>query len=109
MMGRIRFSNVSFRYIDNNTEIMENLSFEVKENSFVAIIGESGVGKTTILNLIFRLYDPHQGSIEIDGVDIKTLKFDFRKQISFVSQSPYLFNGTVLENLTFGHPEASFT
>jgi len=59
-------------------------------------MGESGVGKTTILNLIFRLYDPFQGSIEIDGVDIKTLNFDFRRQISFVSQAPYLFNGTVL-------------
>lgn len=59
-------------------------------------MGESGVGKTTILNLIFRLYDPYQGSILIDNVDIKNLNFDFRKEISFVSQAPYLFNGTVL-------------
>ena len=88
---------------------MEKLSFEVKENAFVAVMGESGVGKTTILNLIFRLYDPYQGSIQIDGIDIKTLKFDFRKQISFVSQSPYLFNGTVLENLSFGFPDASLS
>jgi ABC-type multidrug transport system fused ATPase/permease subunit len=99
---------VSFRYIDQKTEVMENLSFEIKENSFVAIMGESGSGKSTILNLIFRLYDPYQGSIEIDGIDIKKLKFDFRKDISFVSQSPYLFNGTVLENLKFGFPDAKF-
>lgn len=71
-------------------------------------MGESGVGKSTILNLIFRLYDPEHGSIEIDSVDIKRLKFDFRKEISFVSQAPYLFNGTVLENLKFGFPEAKF-
>lgn len=88
---------------------MKDLSFDIKENSFVAVIGESGVGKTTILNLIFRLYDPHHGSIYIDNVDIKTLNFDFRKEISFVSQAPYLFNGTVLENLTFGFPGASFS
>jgi ATP-binding cassette subfamily B protein len=61
--GRIKFNNVAFKYIDNNSQIMENLSFDVKPDSFVAIMGESGVGKTTILNLIFRLYDPHQGSI----------------------------------------------
>lgn len=96
MQGAIKFNNVGFRYIDQKDEIMENLSFEIKENTFVAIMGESGVGKTTILNLIFRLYDPYQGSILIDNVDIKNLNFDFRKEISFVSQAPYLFNGTVL-------------
>ena len=58
---------------------MENLSFGIKENSFVAIMGESGAGKSTILNLIFRLYDPQNGSVELDGVDIKNLNFDFRK------------------------------
>lgn len=79
MEGRIKFNNVSFKYIDKKDEIMENLSFEIKKNSFIAVMGESGVGKTTILNLIFRLYDPYQGSIEIDGIDIKNLNFDFRK------------------------------
>lgn len=79
MEGKINFNNVSFKYIDQKDEIMEDVSFQIKENSFVAVMGESGVGKTTILNLIFRLYDPYEGSIEIDGVDIKNLNFDFRK------------------------------
>ena len=74
----------------------------------MAIMGESGAGKSTILNLMFRLYDPIQGKISIDGHDLKELNFEFRKQISFVSQAPYLFNGTVLENLQFGHPTATF-
>ena len=79
MEGKINFNNVSFKYIEQKDEIMEDVSFQIKENSFVAVMGESGVGKTTILNLIFRLYDPYEGSIEIDGVDIKNLNFDFRK------------------------------
>lgn len=73
----------------------------------MAITGKSGIGKTTILNLIFRIYDPREGTIEIDGKDIKTLTFDFRRHITFVSQHPYLFNGTVMENLKFGNPECT--
>ena len=62
----------------------------------MGIVGKSGIGKSTILNLIFRLYDPSEGSISIDGHNIKNLKFDFRRSITFVSQNPYLFNGTVM-------------
>jgi len=62
----------------------------------VAIRGRSGAGKTSVLNLIFRLYDAQQGQILIDGEDIKDLTFSFRNHVSFVSQNPYLFNGTVM-------------
>lgn len=58
MKGHIKFRNVSFKYIDQNVEVMRGLSFDIKENSFVAIMGESGTGKSTILNLMFRLFDP---------------------------------------------------
>jgi len=70
----------------------------------VAIVGRSGIGKSTILNLIFRLYDPIDGTIEIDGQNIKNLNFDFRKEITIVSQTPYIFNGSVMENLKYGNP-----
>jgi ABC-type multidrug transport system fused ATPase/permease subunit len=82
---------------------LNDLNFTIKANKFVAIVGRSGIGKTTILNLIFRLYDPNAGIIELDGQNLKNLNFDYRKSISFVSQSPYLFNGTVMENLKFGN------
>lgn len=73
----------------------------------MAIVGRSGAGKTSILNLIYRLYDPHTGDIELDGVNLKELTFTFRNHVSFVSQSPYLFNGTVMENLKYGSPLTS--
>ncbi len=65
-------------------------------------MGRSGAGKTSILNLIFRLYDPREGKILLDGEDMRELNFGFRDNFAFVSQSPYLFNGTVMENLLFG-------
>ena len=91
----------------DGSHIIDNISFTVEPNGFVAVIGESGSGKSTILNLIFRLYDPHQGEILIDDENIKHLSFDFRIHITFVSQSPYLFNGTVLENLQYAHPAST--
>jgi ATP-binding cassette subfamily B protein len=105
--GEITFKNVSFRYINDSNHILNQLSFTVKPNKFVAIIGKSGIGKTTILNLIFRLYDPREGVVELDGKDLKSLNFNFRKHITFVSQHPYLFNGTVMENLKFGNPSCT--
>ena len=80
----------------DGSHILENVSFTVEPNGFVAVIGESGSGKSTVLNLIFRLYDAHKGEIFLDDENIKNLSFDFRKHITFVSQTPYLFNGTVL-------------
>lgn len=73
----------------------------------MAVMGRSGSGKTSILNLIFRLYDPQEGDIEIDGKNIRDLNFSFRNHVSFVSQTPYLFNGTVMENLKYGNPKAT--
>ena len=73
----------------------------------MAIVGKSGIGKTTILNLIFRLYDPREGGIYLEGRNLRDLNFGFRKHITFVSQHPYLFNGTVMNNLKFGNPDCT--
>lgn len=105
--GKIEFRNVSFKYILDGSQILDNISFTVEPNQFVAVIGESGSGKSTILNMIFRLYDAQKGEILLDGENIKNLSFDFRKHITFVSQAPYLFNGTVLENLQYAHPAST--
>ena len=102
--GFIEFKNVSFSYLHDNNFIFNDVNFTIEEGSFVAVIGRSGSGKTSILNLIFRLYDPQQGTILIDGQNLQSLNFNFRNHVSFVSQSPYLFNGTVMENLKYGNP-----
>ena len=77
----------------------------MKKGEFLGIIGESGSGKSTVLNLIFRLFDPMEGRITLDGHDIREIKLSFRNYITFVSQQPYLFNGSVLENLQYGNSE----
>ena len=105
--GRIEFKDVHFKYINESEHVLLDLNFEVPEGKFVGIVGKSGIGKTTILNLIFRLYDAQQGQVLLDGRNIKSLTFDFRKHIAFVSQTPYLTNSTVMENLKFGSPDCS--
>lgn len=102
--GKIEFKDVGFSYLKDSNHIFKNVSFTIEEGSFVAIMGRSGSGKTSILNLVFRLYDPQEGSIELDGKNIKDLNFSFRNHVSFISQNPYLFNGTVMENLKYGNP-----
>jgi ABC-type multidrug transport system fused ATPase/permease subunit len=73
--GAITFRDVSFRYVNESNNIFNNLNFSVKPGSFIAIVGRSGIGKTTILNLMFRLYDPREGTIYLDGHNIKELNF----------------------------------
>lgn len=107
LKGEIEFKNVGFRYLNEASNILEDLSFKVEPGQFVGVVGRSGAGKTSILNLIFRLYDPREGQILLDGEDLKELSFGFRDSFAFVSQSPYLFNGTVMENLMFGSKESS--
>ena len=105
--GQIQFKDVHFKYINESEHVLLDLNFEVPEGKFVGIVGKSGIGKTTILNLIFRLYDAQEGQVLLDGHNVKSLTFDFRKHISFVSQTPYLTNSTVMENLKFGNPDCS--
>lgn len=100
--GKIEFNNVSFKYDDEN-EVLDRISFVASPGTQTALVGSSGAGKTTISNLINRLYDIDRGLITIDGRDIKsvTLK-SLRKSVGVVTQEPYLFNGTIRENLLYG-------
>lgn len=105
--GEIEFRDVSFRYV-KDIPILKNISFKVNQGETLALVGPTGVGKTTIARLIPRFYDPNSGEILIDGIDIRRLDLvSLRKQISMVSQDVFLFNGTVKENIKYGCPNAT--
>ncbi|MBO3769609.1 MAG: ABC transporter ATP-binding protein [Candidatus Brockarchaeota archaeon] len=104
--GRIELRNVYFDYDGN--PVFQGLNFKVEPGEIVAIVGPTGAGKTTLTNLIMRLYDPKSGEVLIDGYNVKEFAFkSLRKQIALVPQEPVLFNETVLENIRLGNPEAS--
>ena len=106
--GNIEFKNVTFEYPDDHNVVFSNLNLKIRAGEKVAIVGPSGGGKTTLCNLIPRFYDPTEGTITIDGKDIKkvTLK-SLRKNIGMVQQDVYLFSGTIYENIHYGRPDAS--
>jgi len=106
--GDIEFKNVSFTYTDDKNTIFEHLNLHIRPGERVAIVGPSGGGKTTLCNLIPRFYDVSDGTIHIDGEDIRnfTLK-SLRENIGIVQQDVYLFSGSVYENIAYGRPEAT--
>ncbi len=105
--GRIQFENVSFSY-NSKYPVLRNLSFDVEPGQVAALAGPTGAGKTTIISLIPRFYDPDSGVIRIDGWDVRRLKQkSLRQQISFVLQETLLFHAPVWENIAYGKPEAS--
>ena len=105
--GKIEFDHVNFAY-DDKIPVLKDMSFEIESGQVAAIVGPSGVGKTTIISLIPRLYDPQSGTIKIDGVDIRRYKLkSLREQISFVLQETLLFHTSVWENIAYGKPDAS--
>ena len=105
--GFIHFENVSFQYSEGDT-ILENIQLEIPAHSMVALVGLTGVGKSTMVSLIPRFYDVTGGCITLDGCDIRQLRLDsLRKQISIVLQDVFLFHGNVRENILFGRPDAS--
>jgi ATP-binding cassette subfamily B protein len=104
--GRVTFDHVTFGY-DGVRQVLRGLSFEVAPGELIGLVGPSGGGKTTIVNLIARFYDVTGGTIRVDGVDVRRLDTGhFRRQIGMVLQDPYLFHGTVLENIRYGLPDA---
>ena len=103
--GLIEFKNVSFRYPDADTEILENITFTAKPGETTAIIGSTGSGKTTIVNLIPRFYDVTSGELLVDGVNVKEVKQkDLRNLIGFVPQKGMLFSGTIETNIKYSNP-----
>ena len=106
--GDISFENVTFTYSDTNITALKNVSFKVNSGETVAIIGKTGSGKSTILELIGRLYDIGSGTLSIDGTPIDQLNLDdLRKAIGYVPQDSFLFSDTIIENIKFGKAEAT--
>ena len=107
--GDIEFENVSFAYPDSDAKVLDDISFSINKGENIAIVGSSGVGKTTISNLIPRFYEVSEGAILIDGTDIRDIKQkSLRDNIGIVQQEVYLFSGTIYENIVYGKKDASF-
>ena len=107
--GKIEFSNVSFRYFKNNSEkVLDNINLKIESGELVGIIGSTGSGKTTLVSLIPRLYDTDEGSVKVDGTDVRELPlYTLRESVAMVLQKNTLFSGTIAENLRWGNENAS--
>ncbi|HEY6071905.1 MAG TPA: ABC transporter ATP-binding protein, partial [Anaerolineales bacterium] len=106
--GTVKFEDVSFRYYGGGEPVLKNVSFEAHPGETIALLGATGSGKTTIINLLPRFYDPTEGRITIDGIDLRDVTIEsLRRQIGIVLQETTLFSGTIRENIAFGKPEAS--
>jgi len=106
--GHVVFDNVTFRYSEEYEYVLRNIDLDIKPGETVAIVGRSGIGKTTLCSLIPRFYDVNEGAVSIDGIDIKSVtQKSLRQQIGIVRQETFLFSGTVLENILYGKPGAS--
>jgi ATP-binding cassette, subfamily B, bacterial len=107
VQGRVTFENVTFAY-DGVRQVLRSISFDVAPGELIGLVGPSGGGKSTVVNLIARFYDVSGGVVRIDGVDVRALDTGhYREQLGMVLQDPYLFHGTVLENIRYGLPDAS--
>jgi len=105
--GTIEFANVSFGY-STETPVLSGVNFTIRAGQFIGIVGPTGAGKSTVVSLIPRFYDPLSGSIKIDGIDVRDMKLGhLRDQIGYVLQDTVLFRGTIAENIAFGKPGAS--
>lgn len=105
--GEVEFRNVSFSYVENR-KVIDDVSFFIPAGSTLGIVGQTGAGKSTLANLLTRLYDVKEGEVLVDGVNIKKLPFSYlRENIAIVSQETYLFRGSILENIRYARPEAT--
>ena len=106
--GDVRFESVRFHYSDDPTLVLDGIDLDVCAGQTVALVGETGAGKTTIVKLLTRFHDPTSGCIRVDGVDLRTVtQGSLRRQMGMVLQDPFLFNGSVKENILFGRLDAS--
>ncbi len=107
VVGDLEFRDVSFRYRNEHGYVIKNISLQIKAGEYVAIVGSSGVGKTTLCSLIPRFYEVNEGQILLDGKDIRRIRLrSLRKHIGVVQQDVYLFAGTVADNIRYGKPDA---
>jgi ATP-binding cassette, subfamily B, bacterial len=105
-VGHIQVSNVGFRY--GNRQVNQGINLNIAPGEMIGLVGHSGSGKSTLVNLICRFYDVSEGSIKVDGVDIRSYAIsDYRRNIGLVLQEPFLFFGTIAENLAYGKPDAT--
>ena len=105
--GRVEFKNVSFHY-DPEKPVLKNISFTAHPGETIALVGETGSGKTTIINLLARFYDPVKGQVLIDGQDIKHVQLDsLREKVGIMLQDPFIFSGTVMDNIRYGKLDAT--
>ena len=108
IVGGVRFENVTFHYSDDPTLVLDQINLDVKAGETVALVGETGAGKTTIVKLLTRFHDPTDGCVRVDGVDLRDVtQQSLRRQMGMVLQDPFLFNGSVKENILFGRLDAS--
>ena len=106
--GDVEFKDVSFRYPDGKELVLDHFNLKVKQGTNVAIVGETGAGKSTLVNLVCRFYEPTSGQVLIDGKDVRLRsQLWLHSSIGYVLQSPHLFSGTVRDNLRYGKPDAS--
>lgn len=106
--GEISFEDVSFRYQENSEKVLNHISLDIPAGAYIALVGASGAGKTTLCSLIPRFYDVTGGAIKIDGKDIRSVTLQsLRNHIGIVQQDVYLFAGTIFENIAYGKPDAS--
>ncbi len=106
--GRVEFENVTFRYFASSEAVLDGVSFVAEPGQTVALLGATGSGKTTVINLIPRFYDLSAGSVKIDGYDVRDVTLEsLRRRIGIVLQETTLFSGTIRENIAFGRPEAT--
>jgi ATP-binding cassette subfamily B protein len=108
LSGAVTFREVTFGY-NPDEPVIKDFSFEVKPGEMIGLVGPSGAGKSTLINLLCRFYDADQGSVEVDGLDVRSVTMDsLHKQIGVVLQEPFLFHGTIAENIAYGQPDATY-
>ena len=106
IQGKVEFRNVTFGY-DKHNPVLHDISISVEPGQMIGLVGHSGAGKSTVINLLCHFYEPNEGEILIDGVPLKDIKLDdLRSQIGVVPQEPYLFHGTIADNIAYGNKEA---
>lgn len=108
MKGDVTFENVRFGY-DKSNPVLKGINLDVKAGEMIGLVGKSGAGKSTTINLLCRFYEADAGSLKVDGVDISALDLQtLRRHVGIVLQEPFLFNGTIFENIAYGKPDATF-